>query len=151
MFIYNVYNISCSLLSGVTWQLPFHCIISIVKVKSLFMWCWDQLHHKQIQWGMYLYWLHSACVGWFTHCLHFGKVCLELCTCYAGAWVAGHHSRATQTNAVLLQNGFSHSFIVVTCPYKLSVMCLSPTTTTAVYFSHEVIVVGIHMNACSQK
>lgn len=55
---------------------------------------------------------------------------------YASAWVAGHRGWATQTNAILLQNGFSHFFqcrhMFFTChPYKwTSVPCVCPQQRT---------------------
>lgn len=71
---------------------------------------------------------------------------------YASAWVAGHLGRATQTNAILLQNGFSHFFTVVTCSLLITLtngrqFYVSVPNNERVRFSHEVFVVGINVNA----
>lgn len=53
---------------------------------------------------------------WMVHSVF--ALWVELCRAhvvYASAWVAGRLGWATQTNAILLQNGFSHFFNVVAC------------------------------------
>lgn len=80
---------------------------------------------------------------------------VELCCAhfvFASAWVAGQFGWATQTNAILLQNGFSHFFqcchvfllITLTNGHQCYV---SVTNNEEVHFSHEVFVVGINVNA----
>lgn len=52
---------------------------------------------------------------------------------YASAWVAGHLGRATQTNAIFLQNGFSH-FVTCSLPVTFSkgrrCLCVCPQQRT---------------------
>lgn len=117
--------------------IPLYNRYLVNEVTVVFLSCWDQLHHKSslvCGRGMRC----DDCTqhvldGSLNVCTLVESCCAHCVVVYASAWVAGHLGRATQTNAILLQNGFSHFFNVVTChPHKwTSVLCVCPQQRTS--------------------
>lgn len=154
-YVYTTYGVQESLPTSI-WQPWFHCIIGNLWMKSL-LWFWrcrDRLHLESgsvCGRGM-------RCNDCTQHALDGSlSVCTMSCTCCVMPVLEllANPGSATQTNAILLQNGFSHFFSMLSrvlysspAPYGHQCHVYVPNN-NHVHFSHEVFVVGISVNASS--
>lgn len=127
MFIYDIYKTyAVQFFSRVgnhmATMTPLYNRWLVNEVAVVYLWSWDQWS------GHALWWLHSAC-DWIAH---------SVFALWQGCVAHMLHTPvlelpATQTSAILLQNGPSHLFqccrvFLLSSQMEISVMCLSPTT-----------------------